>query len=715
MYINQSHKVILVILIFCFTGELMLSQDRKTHSNYTGNWESPLSWDPAWMNPRTNVNNLVVAINGYITANSSLTFTGSGKLIVEDTLVIIGDLTLNNDNELEVNERGILIVHGNLTFSNKSEITADGYIIVTGNVTKEGTVSEGAFDTDDPVRVFIGGTISPEDLLNDLSDFEALNCLSPSDPYPDSGCSYGNMEDLANDPIYEFFLTTCMNATAGSNSPLCPGETLTLFSSGGSSYSWSGPGDFTSSAQNPAIPVVDTDMTGIYTVTITGDAGCVNEIPVNVIINPAPEIAIKDPSPECYPATADLTQASVTAGSAPGLTWSFHTDPEGTEELAAPHEATTGTWYIKGTTREGCYDLKPVSVIIHPPSYAQIIGTTDTICAGGQSELRFSLQGEGPWNMVYSDGTENFSLEAVNSTHVSYINPTSQDSTTYIYQIVSLTDRFGCQAPANNISGLASLRVYAYPKPDPGYSVEVCGNSIHLNAGPGYGRGVWHSEAATTEFFPGPYHPDAAATVTEYGQHRFTWTETNWQCSASTDIDVAFYEPPGEVYAGYDKVLQFTFETDLEAVIPDNMPEAYGIWEVVEGNGKIDFKNDPRSRVTNLGFGENILLWTIYNGVCEPVSVPVKILVTDLDIPTAFSPNNSGFNDRFIIRGIENSISNKLTVFNRQGNVVFKANNYQNEWDGRNHNGVPLQEDTFFFILSVDNQFSYKGFIILKR
>ena len=668
------------------------------------------------MNPQTHVNNLDVTINGYITANSQLTFSGSSKLIVDDTLVIFGDLTLHNDNELEVNEGGVLIVRGNLTFSNKSEITADGYIIITGNLTKLGTVNEGSFEGDDPVRVFIGGTISPGSLLNDQSDFEALNCLSPSNPYPHSGCSYGNMEDLANDQIYQFFLTTCMNATAGSNSPLCPGETLTLFSSGGSVYSWTGPGGFTSSAQNPTIPAAGTDMTGIYTAVITDGSGCTIEINVNVIINPPPEIMITNPSPECYPATTDLTKAAVTAGSAPGLTWSFHTDPAGTEELATPQQAIAGTWYIKGTTADGCYHVKPVSVVIHPPSYAEIIGTTDTICAGDQSELRFSLRGEGPWNLVYSDGTENFSLEAIsNSTYVSYINPSAPDSATFIYQIVSLTDRFGCNAPANNISGLASLRVYAYPKPDPGYSVEVCGNSIHLNASPRSGRGAWHSEAVTTEFYPGPFHPDAMATVTEYGQHRFTWTETNWQCSASADISVSFYEQPGEVFAGYDKVLQFIFETGLEAVIPYNMPEAYGIWEVVKGNGKIDFKNDPRSRVTNLGFGENTFIWTIYNGVCEPVSVPVTILITDLGIPNAFSPNNSGSNDRFIIKGIENSSFNRLTIFNRQGNIVFTGNNYQNEWDGRNHNGAPLPEDTFFFILNVDNKFSYKGFIILKR
>src|SRR5450759_1170696 len=41
-------------------------------------------------------------------------------------------------------------------------------------------------------------------------------------------------------------------ATAGSNSPVCVGNTINLTSSGGTGYSWSGPNGFTSSAQNPS-------------------------------------------------------------------------------------------------------------------------------------------------------------------------------------------------------------------------------------------------------------------------------------------------------------------------------------------------------------------------------------------------------------------------------------------------------------------------------
>ena len=356
-----------------------------------------------------------------------------------------------------------------------------------------------------------------------------------------------------------------------------------------------------------------------------------------------------------------------------------------------------------------------VTVVFHPLAFGSVDTTTDTICIGEQSLLTFSLSGEGPWDMVFTDDFENYSVNGINSTkHTVAVSPETNDSTTYTYTIAALTDRFGCSVPAKHITGSAGIRVYAYPDPDPGTGGEVCGPIFRLNATAGLGHGMWETPAPAT-FSPDRASPGATVTVDEFGTYKMTWTETNWQCMASKDIAVTFYEQPLDVYAGEDQHLHYLFETYLEAELPLSMPEAYGTWEVTEGTGRIVFADDPYSEVTGMSFGENVFRWTIYNGVCEPVSDFVTVYIRDLDTPTGFSPNNSGYNDTFVIKGLENSTVNELTIFNRQGNVVFRTVNYMNDWDGRNQNGTPLPEDTYYYILSVDNTYSYKGFIVLRR
>jgi len=77
-------------------------------------------------------------------------------------------------------------------------------------------------------------------------------------------------------------------ATAGSNSPVCLGNTINLTSSGGTSYSWSGPDGFSSSIQNPSIPNSLIFMAGTYTVIVKAVNGCTGTSNTNVIFNENP-------------------------------------------------------------------------------------------------------------------------------------------------------------------------------------------------------------------------------------------------------------------------------------------------------------------------------------------------------------------------------------------------------------------------------------------
>lgn len=97
------------------------------------------------------------------------------------------------------------------------------------------------------------------------------------------------------------------------------------------------------------------------------------------------------------------------------------------------------------------------------------------------------------------------------------------------------------------------------------------------------------------------------------------------------------------------------------------------------------------------------------------------LLVTEFFIPEGFSPNGDGINDLFVIRGIDMYPNNSIDIFNRWGNIVFKAHPYQNTWDGTTTMGVNVGGDelpigTYFYLFDFGNTSKIiKGTIYLNR
>jgi len=67
-------------------------------------------------------------------------------------------------------------------------------------------------------------------------------------------------------------------------------------------------------------------------------------------------------------------------------------------------------------------------------------------------------------------------------------------------------------------------------------------------------------------------------------------------------------------------------------------------------------------------------------------------------IPNTITPDNNDVNDYFVIDGIEPK--SKLTISDRFGNIVFKTNDYKNNWDATiNDDCLPI--DTYWYTLKM--------------
>ena len=78
------------------------------------------------------------------------------------------------------------------------------------------------------------------------------------------------------------------------------------------------------------------------------------------------------------------------------------------------------------------------------------------------------------------------------------------------------------------------------------------------------------------------------------------------------------------------------------------------------------------------------------------------------------SPNGDGQNDRLIIRNSDMYPDNELKIYDRAGRQLYSQKNYADQWDGT-FNGLPLAEDTYYYIVSFSNGRTLKGYVTIVK
>jgi large repetitive protein len=176
--------------------------------------------------------------------------------------------------------------------------------------------------------------------------------------------------------------------TAGSNSPICTGETLTLTANtitpGTITYTWTGPAAFSSNVQNPSIINATPVNSGPYNVTATLN-NCVSP-PTSVLVDvtalPSPP-TVTTPVNYCI----DAPSVPLTATTVPGNTLRWYTTAVGgTGSATAPTPTTNATgittYYVSQVTALGCEGTRAaIDVIVNPDALAQFVSSPLINCA----------------------------------------------------------------------------------------------------------------------------------------------------------------------------------------------------------------------------------------------------------------------------------------------------------------------------------------------
>jgi gliding motility-associated-like protein len=171
---------------------------------------------------------------------------------------------------------------------------------------------------------------------------------------------------------------------------------------------------------------------------------------------------------------------------------------------------------------------------------------------------------------------------------------------------------------------------------------------------------------------------------------------TSIGCNSDTIVKaVSVYPVPG-VNAGPDIFILQGGQKTLQASVTGGSGYQY-LWTPSTGLDNPNILQPVASSpVTEITY---TLTVTAAGGCSATDEMIVKRLENPI-IPNAFSPNNDGINDTWMIRYIDSYAESTINIFDRYGRQVFAGKGSSRPWDGT-QNGRPVPVGVYYYIIDL--------------
>lgn len=496
-------------------------------------------------------------------------------------------------------------------------------------------------------------------------------------------------------------------ATAQGVTLTCTTPTGTL--TGGSptpgvTYSWAGPGGFTSNQQNPTV-----SNTGTYTLTTTSSNGCTSTASVEVMPdNSIPQVTMTTGTLTCIVTTVQLTATSINN---PNVTWQWSGPGNFNSTLQNPTATLPGNYTVVATATNGCSGQTAGTVAADTQGPNINVGVPNELnCTTTQVGLTASVPTPGTYLYTWSTQNGNI-LSGANSQ-----NPQVSQAGTYVVQVTNTQN--GCTSTKNVVVLV-----------DPATPTGVALKKRNINC---YGE---TNGAATIDSVQGGTPP-------------FVYSLDNQPFTSGTLFNSL---PPGIHSLLIQDANGCEFETTFELVEPEELIVELGPDTTVLLGQSISLSLDNivnyPDRVERLIVTPAGLLDSVFCDDCEitPLysfryratvidsngckATDDRLVIVDktryVYIPNIFSPESQTTNSLFMIFGDERQVVNikSFQVYDRWGALVheyynFKPNDIASGWDGsvRGDKATPAVFVYYAEIEFIDGEtILYKGDVTLYR
>lgn len=388
-----------------------------------------------------------------------------------------------------------------------------------------------------------------------------------------------------------------------------------------------------------------------------------------------------------------------------GSSWASIPNPTATQSY---NNVALTTWY-RAIVQDGSFppDTSTVSTItIHPPAIAGTISGGGAFCSNTSTGTLTIVGIQGSvvnWESSIDSGA---TWSIINSTSTSFSYPTLLQPTIFraIVSNIAMCPTDTTNSVAFQVSQPTNAGVLAS-------SDTICNgannDTIILS---NYVGAITDWESSTNN---GANWTTIAKTSDTLAYNNITnsiWYRVNVQsgiCPAQTsNIVKLIVVNPEEANAGEDKTIIQYKETTLAASGNGNAQ-----WNPTIGLSSGTIFTPSASPYNTTTY---TLTLTDKHDCVTRDSVTITVIIP---IPSAFTPNNDGVNDLFIIDKINDYPNNVLTITNRWGMEVYKAAPYKNTWSGNTTNGKELSDDIYYYSFDYgDGQTEVaSGFILIKR